>query len=203
VNASPAVSATTCNRTGEEWLAEFLLERLRRQYDWNVGLNGRASTLLALTGIAFSLLLGREIVGFEEGFGFDLVARVAGLALFLASAGMLLLAVRRRPEAVWGNPDLGEFVARHRGVSGEEVSAALVDRLLEGTTRNEVVLAGKSREIEFGTALTLAALVSVALGSFGNDGTILFAGILGVALVALVLRISTRLFFDAPSREQF
>jgi hypothetical protein len=199
VNAQPAVSATTGSRTGEEWLAEFLMERLRKQYDWNVGLNGRASMLLALTGIAFSLLLGREIVGFEEGLGFDLVARVAGLALFVASAAVLLRAVRRLPEAVWGTPDLNGFIARCRGESGEQVSAALVDWLLDGTARNEVVLAGKSREIEFGTTLTLVALVSVALGSFGDDGTLLFAGIL---VTALVVRLSTRLFFESPSREQ-
>lgn len=181
-------------RTGDELLAEFMMERLRKQYDWNVGLNGRASMLLALTGIAFSLLVDQGFF-FEAGLSLEFAARVTGLALFLVSAAVLLRAVRRRAEAVWGAADLGGFVTGCRGASAEQVSASLVDRLLDGTARNEVVLAGKSREIELGTALTLIGLVLVALGSLGDEGAIVFAAILVASLAAWF---SGRLFFEAP-----
>jgi len=150
--------------TGEERLADFLLERLGRQYDWNVGLNARASILVALSGIALSLLVGTDRA-LGEGPVLEVVARVGGLLLIVVSAGILLHALRRRPEAVWGGSDLSGFVAECRGADGEQVSGALVDRLLGGTDLNEKVLSSKSREIQRGTILTFVGLAAVALGS--------------------------------------
>lgn len=151
-------------KTGDELLAEFMMERLRKQYDWNVGLNARASMLVALSGIALSLLVGTDRA-LGEGAELEVVARVGGLLLIVVSAGVLLWALRRRPESVWGGSDLNGFVAECKGAEGEQVSATLVDRLLSGTDRNEKVLSRKSRVIQGGTALTFIGLASVALGS--------------------------------------
>lgn len=163
---APGASGTGCARSGEEWLAEFLMERLRKQYDWNLALNGRASMLLAVAGLALTLLLDNKLkVG--DGAMLEVAARVSGFALLIGSAGLLLLALRNRPEAVWSAASLNRFVTDHRNASGEKVSVALVDRLLDGTARNERVLSSKNREIEIGTILALAGLVCVALGSIG------------------------------------
>lgn len=180
-------------KNGDEWLAEFLLERLRRQFDWNVGLNGRASMLLTLTGIALTLLLGSEQGVGGGGSTFEVLVRAAGLALLVVSAAVLLRALRRRSESVWGHgSDLDQFIEQFRGSASGQVSAALVDRLVSGTNANEAVLSSKSGEIELGTFLTLGGLVVVAVGSIGGIGVpmLLVVAVLGL----LVVRQSTTLF---------
>jgi hypothetical protein len=170
-------------------LVEFLLERVRRQFDWNVGLNGRASILLALTGIALTLLLGNER-GVAEGSDLEVGARAVGLALLIVSAVVLLRALRRRSEAVWGMADLDTFIAANRDRPGDEVLGALIDRLGDGTHRNEAVLASKSREIEFGLTLTLAGLLFAAVGSVGNTGVPVLLAVAAIGFVAVWLSTS-------------
>jgi hypothetical protein len=180
----PGARRDEAESSGDELLVEVLLERLRRQFDWNAGLNSRASMLLALTGIALTVLLRQEH-GAVRGSTLEVGMRAAGLALIGVGALVVLWALRKGSEAVWDNGTLPEFIDRNRDSRRERVVVQLLERLESGTQRNESTLGEKSAKIELGMGTTFGGLLLVTLGSLNGTGRLFLAVALLLSLLIL------------------
>lgn len=134
---------------------DLVRDRLRGQFDWNVGLNQRAGTLIALNGLVLTLAPNGDVRW----------ATIVGQAFLILSVVTLLWALRVRPERVGGS-SFDSFARKLADAEEGKADKMLLDRMLEGTEANEKTLREKSIEIQSATGCTLVGLFMIALAGF-------------------------------------